>query len=164
MISLTLTNQQVIEKDRALEEAGSINSAGQFAMNIGLNRFILDPLVKMLQKLQEPSQEFVKFNSELEKINKEFGNLKIDGSIQYYTLPDENIEAYNKKADPLKKKFKKAIDQREKQLLEYEETLKAPANGGEAVKLHQIPKELPDGLKGNTIFALMELVDLPKSD
>ena len=165
MIDLKLTNQEVIDKDRALEEAGSISGAGQFAMNVALNRFVCKDIITALAELQEKPEAYKEFEKAMQKVNEEFGDVQVVGNQQILTVPNEKLEAYNKKADALKKKHKKVIDARVEQMRQYEEeTLKAPANSGNALSFHPLPAVLPEQLTGNTIFALIELVEQPDAE
>jgi len=166
MKELKLTNQEVIDKDRALEEAGSIGGAGQFAMSIALDRFALKPFIEAMDALQEPSEKFKEYQKKIQAVNEEFGDAKIIGNRQMFVIPDDVLEEYNAKVDPLKKKYKKAIDAREEQMRQFnEETLKAPANGGQPIKMHTVKQaDIPDQLTGNTIFTLMDLIELPDAE
>lgn len=162
MIPLKQTNQQVIEKDRALKEAGSIGGAGDFAINVALDRFVLRPFIEALNTISEPSVRYIEYNRELNKVHEKYGISRVDGDRTFYSIPDENLPAWTKAKEKLDIKYAKTIRERERQMAEYEETLKKPANSGEPILFHPIPKDcLPEEMTGNDIFDIIDLIEIP---
>ena len=152
---VTLTNQEILDLDDSLTKVGNIKAKPAFSMAVALNRGILKPFIDAMRESSKAGDEMneynVKKNNLIKKYGKEVGEM--------ITVEPEKMAEYEKELAPLKKKFKKVIDAYDAQIKEFNEViLPGKANGGEPVKLHQIPKDIPDGVEGNLLFRLLPLL------
>lgn len=160
MKELKLTNEKAVKIQKALEVAGKVKGDAKFAMNVALNMFALKPVIESLKEAEAESDKFKEFSEKNQKLIQEYGKVRQIGEQQLFEISKEKLPEYEEKAEALKAKYKKAIEERESQLKSFDNiVMKSPANGGEPMKFHELPKELPSDLDGNTIFELIDLIE-----
>lgn len=160
MKEMKLTNQEVLNLDAALTAAGTYKEKSKFSLKVAYNRQILRPFVKAIEEAQEPGPEMKEFQEKRDAIIARIGTTTSHPNGQTtVSVPPDKQEAFKAELEPLRKKYKKAIDEYESQLKSVrDETIPGLANSGEPIKLHMLPKDLPKGMDGNLLFGLIDLL------
>ena len=110
----------------------------KFSYGIIKNKKNIKNEIEILQNIIKPSQEFIEFDKEREKLCKKYSKKDEKGEIiiknNNYDIKSECKEIFNKEFDDLKEQNKEFIIKREKQLEEYNKLLEEECN----IELHKI--------------------------
>ncbi|MFA5395224.1 MAG: hypothetical protein WC346_04320 [Methanogenium sp.] len=117
--------------------------------------------IEALQKSIAPSKEFSEYNNKrLELAQKHAAKekgvpkkIKI-GNTEEYLIADKN--KFNKELKPLQKKYKKALDERDKQMKDFEEILKEEVK----IDLHMVDSDyIPEEITPAQVTAVMPIIN-----
>lgn len=145
---MKMSNDEILTLHSSLRKLGNFRGV-KFAYGVSKNISILEREVRSLTEAMKPSPEFSKFEEErvalAKKHAKKDENGKemtiIDGDITRYVM--ENEAKFNKEFEVLKKKHKKAIDERKKQSEEFNELLKTESEIDLfKISLEDVPSEI----------------------
>jgi len=116
--------------------------------------------IEALQKSITPSKEFSEYNNKRLALAQKYaikkeGNpqtVKI-GNTEEYLIKDKN--KFNKELKPLQKEYQKALDEREKQMKEFEEILKEEIK----IDLHMVDSDnIPEEITPAQVTAVMPII------
>lgn len=151
--------QDVITMKSNLDKVNFIEGANaKFVYAVAKNKSRLESIIKVMNKIIEPSAEITKYREETDKINLEFAEKDPDGTVGYVSHPlygrayrkivgDGNPKSeHGKKIAALKEKYAKEIKEHEAKLKTYNDLCETDLPEDEFRK-HMIDFEIvPDGL------------------
>lgn len=141
-----------------------------FSYAVAMNKRLLEPVIKSLEEMVEPTKEHEKFITERKELLQEFakkdenGDPIVRGSVvagqqkETYLIPgisNKNNE-FNVKLEKLKKKFKKEIDDQEAKEKEYDEHLDEETLKFEPIMVAR--KLVPDGLSQQAMDGVVLMI------
>lgn len=159
-MKITLTNQEVIVLHNQLS---ILNHSGvKFSYAIARNVAILKPLVQSLKDSVAPSEDFAEFDGERIKLAIEHSKKDEKGKPVIENGNYVVEDSFHKSLEPLKKKYKEAIEGHQKKLEEYNALL----NETVEIELYGIKYEwLPESITSKEMSAILPLVeDAPDKD
>jgi hypothetical protein len=166
-----MTYNDLIEMRNNLDQVNNIEGANaKFVYAVAKNKRRLDQIIKDLDKMIEPTEELTEYRKAIEKINQEFAEKDLDGTVGYTFDPKYgrmyrkivgigNPEsAYSRKIEKLKEKYKNAIDEHEKKVKSYTDLLKEDVPEDEYRK-HMIDLDIvPNGLNPVGMSGCLEFI------
>lgn len=133
----------------------------KFAYAVLKNKNLLEQYAKKFSDSVGPSEEYNAFESERLKLVTEFSEkdekgepklIEVEGRKEY-DIKDQ--AGFDKKAEKLKKKYKKVLDERQEKLADFEKTLEAESG----VKLHLISEEdIPQEITANQLELIQVMI------
>jgi hypothetical protein len=160
MKKLALSNQKVLDMDKTLHELGTIKSKPEFSMKVARNRAALKPFIEALTAASTPSEAMKEFDKKRNALILTYGKERVNDFGQSITeVTPENKDVYHEKLDALKEEYDAAITEYDDQIKEFNDTiLPGMANDGELIEMYELPEEMPDGVSGNQLFVLIDII------
>jgi hypothetical protein len=131
-----MTYADLLEKRQKLNSVNFIPTANSsFIYAVARNKDKMDSVIKSLNKMIEPSENYKEYQRELDELNREFALKEEDGTIAFVTIPtpkgvqrgfkklvgEGNSESkYEKALAALKEKYKEDIKEQEQRQKTYE--------------------------------------------
>lgn len=160
-----LTKKEVLDLHNGLHAVGNLSGV-KFAYAVSKNIAKLKSEVVAFQEAYVPLPEFLAYEKERFALAEEYAK-KIDGKAQK-TIENgverfviENEKVFEKKLEALKKKHKKVVDAREKQIKDFEELMKEEIE----IDLYQVlVSDIPEGISAKQMTSILPIVieDLTK--
>lgn len=151
-----MKNGEALKLNRDLQD---INLKGvKFSYAIARNIAILKPIIESLKKAQEPSVEFQKYDLERVVIAEKYAKKDENGKPviigESYIFEDKKI--FDKEVETLQKKHKKAIDERTKQIEDFNKLLEEESTV--ALNLINI-KDVPEEITSTQMIQIYQLIE-----
>jgi len=143
MASVKLTNKQVRIMWEIFGRMSGKTLNRKLAFAIAKNKSHIEHIVKALDEVRKPAEEYREFESKRYDVVKEYGkrdkegNLKIINGIEYEIDPKKRKE-FDEKVEALKEEYKEVIERTETQVKEYADVLDEKVE----VDLHFINEDL----------------------
>jgi len=158
-----MKKQDVLQLFNGLQAVSNLPGA-KWSYAVARNITKLKPEVEALQKAYSADKDFVEFeNKRIELAQKhavkEKGNpkkIKI-GNNEEYIIADK--DKFNKELTPIQKKYKKAIDERKKQIDDFNDILKEEIE----IDLYMVSSEyIPEGITPAQLSNIMPIIEEKK--
>ena len=136
-----MTYGELIDKRKKLNSVNFIETANsKFVYAVARNKDKMDSLIKSLNNMRKPSDEYIKYQEELDVVNRKHALKEADGTIAFVTINtpqgiqrgfkkligEGNPESvYEKDLSALKARHKEAIKEQEAKERAYEDRLDA---------------------------------------
>jgi hypothetical protein len=130
----------------------------KFAYAISKNITILEREIKALNKLSEPSPEFMEYDKKRLSVCSEFADKDKNGNpvIQQGNFLISERSKFDKAMAKLKKEHKEAYDNHAKKLEEFDELMEEEAN----IELFKVSLEVvPDDINGEVLHSIMPIIN-----
>lgn len=156
-----MKNKKIVE---LFNNLSALNLKGvKFAYAVARNISILKPHVESLQKAQEPTEEYKKFDSERVELAQKHAKKDEAGEpVTEVVSPDvtryvfDDMSGFEKDFEKLKKTHAKAIEERETQVKEYNELLEKDV----PVELHKVKlADVPNEITSQQMTQIFEIVE-----
>lgn len=160
MATVKLTNKQVRIMWEIFGRMSGKTLNRKLAFAIAKNKSHIEHIVKALDEVRKPAEEYREFESKRYDIVKDFakrdkeGNLKIINGLEYEIDPKKRKE-FDEKVEALKAEYQEVIERTEKQVKEYSDVLDEEVE----VSLHFINEDiLPDEITPAEIEGLSHFI------
>lgn len=152
-----MTKRELLELYSGLHSVGDL-SGTRFSYNVAKNISILRPEAESLEKAKQPSPEYMEYDQERVELAKKYA-VKMDGQPvivdEQYQIADQ--DAFNKEWDKLKKKYKKALDDRKAQAEEFNAIIEEEVEPG--IELWSVSiDDVPEGITAAQMSALLPMI------
>lgn len=133
----------------------------KFSYAIAKNKIQMRPEVEALEEARKPSEKFVEYEQKRIALAKELADRDETGKIKAENdrfIISEKMDQFNEKLEVLQKEYKDSIEEREKQIKEYNSILEEEIY----IKLYKIKVEhLPDEIEAGfvEVFVSCGLID-----
>ena len=159
MVKTKLTKQEVLDLHNGLHAVGHLSGV-KFAYAVSRNISKIKPEVIALQKGFDIKPEFEEYEKERQVLAKSQAiqargkpQQKVEGGIAKFVIKDQKI--FDSKLKALKKKHKKAVDGREKQMKEFKLLLEEKIE----IELYQVVlKDVPEGISAKQMSSILPIV------
>jgi len=157
-----MKNKDLIELHSKLTRIETNN--GDHKYIFAKNKRLIEAELKRLQLFLEPYENFIVFERERLAICKNYaqkdekGNLKTINNT--YIIEEEKQEDFDNAIAELKIKHKEALDMRDKQIKEYQDSLENEAT----LVLHLIKRDTIKDYTNAQIDLIFELIEAPKDE
>lgn len=159
-----MKKSDILLLNHALSQPSLLKLTGaKFAYAVARNLQIIKPEVEALQKAQEPSEEFTKYDTaraelakkHAEKDEKGEPKTKIDPATMRSSYVVEDMKALEEEVSKLKEEHKEAIEARETQVKEYNTMLEEEVS----VELHKLNiNELPSDISAKQMSEIISII------
>jgi len=159
-----MNKQDILDLYNGLQAVSNLPGA-KWAYAVARNITKLRPEIEALQKAFTAGKEFLDYNKKRMDLAKKYA-VKVDGkpktikvgSTEEYLIDDE--AKFNRELDKLKKKYKKAIEERQKEVDDFNEILKEEIE----IDLYMINSDyIPEGITPAQVSAIMPVIDEGKA-
>lgn len=160
MPMIKLTKNEMISLYRGLHAVGNL-SGPRFVYVVARNRDYLQKEVDAIQKSLEPYENFQEFEEKRVELAKkhakedEEGNPVVIGKGNQSKFDIEDQEAFDKELEKLKEEYQEAIDEREKQQEEFNDSMEDEI---ELLLLELKQEDLPEEITANQLSALIPIL------
>jgi len=166
MPTLNITKKEAVDLFNNLHSVGNL-SGSRFVYVIAKNISLLQDEIKALNKAQEPSEAFIEFDNKRIELAEKFsekeenGDPKIirDKGQSRFVIKD--IKAFEKAVDELKKSNADVVEDREKQLEDFNNIL------NEEFEIHLLglnQEDLPENITSSQLVSIFSLmIDLEEN-
>jgi len=159
MVKIKITNQEVVDLNNGLHAVGHLSGV-KFAYAVSRNISKLKSEVTALQKGFSLKPDFEAYENERQPLAEKYAvkvdgkpQQKVEGGVSKFVIKDQR--AFDSKFKTLKKKHKKAIDNREKQLKEFQLLLEEKVE----IELYQVMlKDVPEGISAKQMSSILPIV------
>jgi hypothetical protein len=154
---MKLTKQQVLDLNKGLHNVSRLGGA-RFAYAVARNLSKLNSEVESIAAAFDAHENFIAYDKERAEVAATFAEKNPDGSPklegQRYIVTDE--DALAKALEPVKEKHKAAIEEREKQIKDFEELLKEEVE----IDIYMVNQIfLPETITADQISGIILMVD-----
>ena len=159
---MKLKNKEVLRLNRGFSEVGKLKGA-KFAYSVARNAAAIEGFVKALQKCTEPSEQYTEFDGKRVELARECADknkdqapatVKVNG-VEEFVIGDR--EKFNKGIDKLRGEYGKAIEEFEKQTVDFEGILEEEIE----VAIFKVKEEdLPEEITSDQLIFIKEIIDL----
>jgi hypothetical protein len=136
-----------------------INLKGvKFSYGVAKNIALLKTEVESLSKAQESSKEFVEYDNARIELAKKHAKKDDKGEpvVEKNSYVIENQEAFDKEFETLKKTHKKALDERENQIKDFNDLLEKETD----IQFHKIKLEdVPEDISTEQMTTIYDLIE-----
>ena len=152
-----MKNREIYGLNVSLNNLGNLQGV-RFAYAVSRNINMLKHEIELIDKLTQPSKEFTEYEQERVKLNIEFAEKDdkdqpktVDG---HYVIND--MKAFKKAMEGVQKKHKKTIDEREKQLADFNKFLEDESTFVPyKVKMANVPENIT-AQQLSSVFAIID--------
>jgi len=154
-----MKKQDVLQLFNGLQAVSNLPGA-KWSYAVAKNMVKLRPEVEALQKALTPDQEFIEYDKKRQELAEKYA-VKKDGmpkkvkvgNIEEYLIADK--DKFNKELFKLQETYKKALDERKKQVDDFIEILEEKIE----VELHMVDSEyIPEGITPAQLSKVMPII------
>ncbi len=152
-----MTKLDILNLWNNLQKLGGLSGV-KFAYAVSKNLSILKPEIEALEKAQERSEEFKKFDDLRIALAEKHAKKDKDNKpvIVGNDYQIEDRPAFDKELEKLKQEYKNVVDAREKQMAEVTELLKTESS----VKLYKMfLADVPESITVEQMFSIKDIVE-----